>query len=96
MLYESTGKNYASEWIALPYDDKKQAVISSFKEIFNKYHPNATNIQDWISYYEENNRFDEIMHEITDGYRETDLNKPYQVVCQTFMENYFLSLVGVK
>ena len=95
MFYESTGNDYASEWIALPEVDKKSAVVEAFKAIASKYHPDA-DIESLISKYESANRFDDIAREITQGYEETGLRKPYQVVCHTFLDNYFLSLAGAK
>ena len=80
MLYESTGKDYASEWIALPEEDKKSVVIDTFMANADKYYPDS-DIGSLISKYEEDNRFDDVAREITQGYKETGLRKPYQVVC---------------
>jgi len=95
MFYESTGKDYASEWIALPEAEKKEAIVEAFKAIIVKYHPD-TEVESWVAKYEESNRFDDIAREITQGYTETGLKKPYQIVCYTFIDNYFLALAGVK
>ena len=92
LMYSSSNKDYASEWFALPFEEKKQTIVSSFKKKLREYYPNA-DIQDWVSYYDENNYFDNLVQEITEGYKETGLKKPYQVVCQTFMDNYMKSIV---
>ena len=95
MFYESTEKDYALEWIDLPENDKKEAVVEAFKATVAKYHPDAE-VDSWVSKWEDANRFDDIVKEITEGYRDTGLKKPFQVVCHTFLDNYFLSLVSAK
>lgn len=95
MLYESTEKDYASEWIELPEENKKLAVIEAFKSIASKYRPDA-DINSLISKYEEANRFDDIVCEITIAYEEIGLKEPYQIVCNTFWDKLFLSLSDTK
>lgn len=94
MFYESTGRDYASEWIDLPDEGKKKAIVEAFRAIVSKYHPD--DIESWITQYEKTNRFDDFISEITKRYRETGLRKPYQVVCHIFIDNYFLSIAGIK
>ncbi len=88
LYYESTGMDYAKEWLDLPEEDKKQTVIESLKGTINKL-DEGENVEDWISKLDEQGRVGDIVKEISEGYRETGLKKPYKVVCNTFIENYF-------
>lgn len=86
LSYELTGKDYASEWIELPEQEKKLAVIEAFKEVASIYHPNddsvpyLLSVSSLVSQYEKENRFDNFVKSITQGYKETNLKKPYQIV----------------
>jgi hypothetical protein len=93
MFYESTDKDYAAEWIALPEPEKRESVIQAFSEIAIKYHPKS-DIDSLIEEYARSNVFDDMVKNITDGYRETRLQKPYQIICSTYVDSVFLSLAG--
>ena len=64
----------------MPEEDKKSVVIDTFMANADKYYPDS-DIGSLISKYEEDNRFDDVAREITQGYKETGLRNPYQVVC---------------
>jgi hypothetical protein len=92
LIYESTGIDYANEWLDLSEEEKRQNVINALKRTINKLHADA-NAKEWVSKWDEEGKVDTFVNEISKGYRETGLRRPYQVVCNKFTENYFHALV---
>lgn len=83
----------ATEWIKLSAQDKKLAVIKTFKEVANTYYPSEA-IPDMVVQYKKKKVFDGFVKDITQGYKETNLKKPYQEVLHTFVNKYLTSIIS--
>ncbi len=94
-LYGSTGIDYPQEWFDLPEEDKRATVMGAIVQFHKKYHPEI-DLDALETKWSGSEQFDNLVNEITKGYRETDTNKPYKAICYTFIENYFMAAVRAK
>ena len=91
LFNESTEIDFAQQWMKLPDDSKKNVVIGELKKMAAKYN-SKIDVELWVSDWDQRGHISDIVKEITEGYEETRLKKPYEVVCHNFIETFYLNL----
>jgi hypothetical protein len=94
-LYDSTGTDYPQEWFDLPEEDKRAVVMDAIVQFHKRYH-SEMDLDVIEAKWSGSEEFDDLVNEITRGYRETGINTPYQTVCYTAIENYFMAVMRAQ